>query len=440
MPDSPDVRPGRLGELARLFLKLGVIGFGGPAAHIAMMEDEVVVRRRWLTRQHFLDLIGATNLIPGPNSTEMTMHVGYERGGWAGLFVAGGCFILPAVLLTGTLGWLYVTYGTLPEVQPFLAGINPAVLAVIVGALWRLGKKAMTGWRLVPVGLGVAALLVAGLSEIAALLLGGAAGTLWLRFGGGGKEEGKRGRGKEGERGRREERERGKGKGVEDGQAQASNPEPQTPNAEPQTPNPKHETRNTKHQTLLPFLVVPAAIVAAQAAAVPLWKLGLFFLKVGAILYGSGYVLVAFLEGDLVEGYGWLTETQLLDAIAIGQFTPGPVLTTATFIGYVLGGVPGALVATAGIFLPSFIFVAILNPLVPKLRRSPWTSAFLDAVNVSAVALMLVVSVELGIAALDSWIAWLIFGLAAVAALRFRTNAAYIVLGGALLGWLLGLL
>ena len=241
-----------------------------------------------------------------------------------------------------------------------------------------------------------------------------------------------------GERKNGGEGERGKGKGVEDGQAQAPNPEPQTPNAKPRTRNTEPETRNPKLQTLLPLLVVPA--VAVQAAAVPLWKLGLFFLKVGAILYGSGYVLVAFLEGDLVEGYGWLTETQLLDAIAIGQFTPGPVLTTATFIGYVLGGVPGALVATAGIFLPSFIFVAILNPLVPKLRRSPWTSAFLDAVNVSAVALMLVVSVELGMAALDSWIAWLIFGLAAVAALRFRTNAAYIVLGGALLGWLLGML
>ena len=434
MPDPPDVRTGHLGELARLFLKLGVIGFGGPAAHIAMMEDEVVVRRRWLTRQHFLDLIGATNLIPGPNSTEMTMHVGYERGGWAGLFVAGGCFILPAVLLTGTLGWLYVTYGTLPEVQPFLAGINPAVLAVIIGALWRLGKKAVTGWRLVPIGAGVAALLVAGLSEIVALLIGGALGTLWLRFGNEGmgeRENGGRGegRGAEEQRGRGVEEE--KGGGVEDGRSR-------TPNSEPRAPNPKPETRNTKHQTLLPFLFLPAAV--AQVASVPLWKLGLFFLKVGAILYGSGYVLVAFLEGDLVEGYGWLTETQLLDAIAIGQFTPGPVLTTATFIGYVLGGVPGALVATLGIFLPSFVFVAILNPLVPKLRRSPWTSAFLDAVNVSAVALMLVVSVKLGVAALDSWVAWLIFLLAAVAALRYRLNAAYVVLGGALLGWLLGML
>ena len=325
MPDPPDVRTGSLGEIARLFLKLGVIGFGGPAAHIAMMEDEVVERRGWLSRQHFLDLIGATNLIPGPNSTEMTMHVGYERGGWRGMLTAGGCFILPAVLLTGTLGWLYVTYGSLPEVQPFLVGINPAVLAVIIGALWRLGKKAVTGWRLVPIGVGVAALLVAGLGEVLALLIGGGLGTLWLVFG-----ERERGRGEEGEDG-----ERGKKKS----ETRNLKHETKPLNPEPQTPNPKPPTRPPS-QALIPLLAVQA--VGAGATSVSLWKLGLFFLKVGAILYGSGYVLVAFLEGDLVEGYGWLTQTQLLDAIAIGQFTPGPVLTTATFIGYILAGVPGA--------------------------------------------------------------------------------------------------
>ncbi|MGI9174533.1 MAG: chromate efflux transporter [Rhodothermales bacterium] len=420
MPDQPDVQKSSLGEIARLFLKLGVIGFGGPAAHIAMMEDEVVERRGWLSRQHFLDLIGATNLIPGPNSTEMTMHVGYERGGWRGMLVSGGCFILPAVLLTGTLGWLYVTYGSLPEVQPFLVGINPAVLAVIIGALWRLGKNAVTGWRLVPIGVVVAALLVAGLGEVVALLIGGVLGTLWLVWGKGGKEE--RENGGEDEDGKR-----------------VKEKKPETRNLKHETtPLNPHPPKRPPSHTLVPLLAVQAA--GAAATSVPLWKLGLFFLKVGAILYGSGYVLVAFLEGDLVENYGWLTQTQLLDAIAIGQFTPGPVLTTATFIGYVLAGVPGALVATVGIFLPSFVFVAILNPIVPKLRQSRWSSAFLDAVNVSAVALMLVVSVKLGMAALDAWPAWVIFALAAVAALRYRVNAAYLVLGGALLGWLLGLL
>ena len=383
-----------LGVLARLFFKLGVIAFGGPAAHIAMMEDEIVERRGWIDRQHFLDLIGATNLIPGPNSTEMTMHVGYERAGWPGLLTAGGCFILPAALLTGTLGWLYAQYGTMPQVEPFLAGIKPAVMAVILGALWRLGKKALKGWPLVPVGVGVALALALGVSEIVALLVGGGLGMLWLI----GYDRLRTGEG-------------------------------------------------WRASLLLPLLASPFAprlLAWMQAATeqeqVSLWKLFLFFLKVGAILYGSGYVLIAFLEGDLVEGYGWLSEQQLLDAIAIGQFTPGPVLTTATFIGVVLAGWQGGVVATLGIFLPAFVFVGILNPIVPRLRESVWTAAFLDAVNVSAVALMLVVTVELGIGVLTSWIPWVIFGLAVIAAFRFKLNAAYLVLGGAVLGWLLGLL
>ncbi len=386
---NPESRT-NLGTLARLFFKLGVIGFGGPAAHIAMMEDEVVVRRGWLTREHFLDLVGATNLIPGPNSTEMTMHVGFERRGWAGLFTAGGCFILPAALMTGTLGWLYVAYGTLPEVEPFLAGIKPAVIAVILGALWRLGKASLKSWTLVPVGAAVAGALIMGVNEVIALLGGGVFGMLWLV-------------------------------GYD-----------------------AWKDRRVGAGWLVPLLGPPAATLAAysvQAAAageVPLGKLFLFFLKVGAILYGSGYVLVAFLEGDLVQGYGWLTEQQLLDAIAIGQFTPGPVLTTATFIGYVLAGLPGAVLATLGIFLPSFLFVAVLNPIIPKLRRSRYLAAFLDAVNVSAVALMGVVTVRLGLAVLDGWIPWLIFALAAGAVFRFKLNAAYLVLGGAALGWLLG--
>ncbi|MFW6089246.1 MAG: chromate efflux transporter [Gemmatimonadota bacterium] len=381
--------------MAGLFLKLGVIAFGGPAAHIAMLEDEVVTRRGWLSRQHFLDLVGATNLIPGPNSTEMTMHVGYERAGWKGLFTAGACFILPAVLITGAFAWLYVTYGSLPEVEPFLYGIKPAVIAVILGAVWRLGRTAVKGWRFAVLGFGVAAAVLSGLNEVWALLAGGLLGTLWLRAGG-------------------------------------------------------YDSSRTAG-ALLPILFLrPSALgtgatgaagvllgSTAAVATVSLWKLFFFFLKVGAILYGSGYVLVAFLEGGLVQDYGWLTQTQLLDAIAIGQFTPGPVLSTSTFIGYLVEGVPGAAVATLGIFLPSFFFVLILNPLIPKLRESVWLSAFLDSVNVAAVALMVVVTIELGVGILVSWPAWVIAGLAAVFALVYRVNAAWLVAGGAALGWLL---
>jgi len=397
-PDAADATPrGPLGELARLFLKLGVVAFGGPAAHIAMLEDEVVTRRAWLSRQHFLDLVGATNLIPGPNSTEMTMHVGYERAGWRGLFTAGACFILPAVLITGGFAWLYVGYGSLPEVEPFLYGIKPAVIAVILGAVWKLGRTAVKGWRFAVLGLGVAASVLAGLNEVWALLAGGLIGTLWLRAGG-------------------------------------------------------YDSSRTAG-ALLPILFLrPSGATAGAGAAgsaglllggvgavgtVSLWKLFFFFLKIGAILYGSGYVLVAFLEGGLVQDYGWLTQAQLLDAIAIGQFTPGPVLSTSTFIGYVVEGVPGAAVATLGIFLPSFFFVLILNPLIPKLRESVWLSAFLDAVNVAAVALMVAVTIELGVGTLVSWPARVIAALAALLALGYRVNAVWLVAGGAVLGWLL---
>lgn len=372
--------PARLLELTRLFLKLGIIGFGGPAAHIAMLEDEVVARRRWLTREHFLDLVGATNLIPGPNSTEMTMHVGYQRAGWPGLIVAGISFILPAVLVTGLLAWFYVRFGALPQVEPFFFGVKPAVLAIILAAVWRLGRTAARNWRLLAIGLAVAAGVLLGLNEVLALLLGGVLGMLWLR----------------------------------------------------------------QSAALLGLLAPglglawPGFVVAANDA-VSLWQLGGFFLLIGSVLYGSGYVLIAFLEGGLVDRFGWLTQQQLLDAIAIGQFTPGPVLSTATFIGYVIAGWPGAVVSTIGIFLPSFFFVAALNPWVPRLRRSPWTAAFLDAVNVSSVGLMAAVLIKLGLATLTSWPAAVIALLAGVAALHWRLNAVWLVLGGALIGWLLTL-
>ena len=390
-------------RLARLFFKLGIVGFGGPAAHIAMMEDEVVVRRNWMTREHFLDLVGATNLIPGPNSTEMTMHVGYTVAGAAGLVVAGASFILPAALITGAFAWLYVRYGELPEVEPLLFGIKPAVLAVILGAVWRLGKTAAKSRRLIVTGAAVAAMVLLGLNEVFALLLGGVGGALWLR--------------------------------IDDRSAAILLPLPQASTS----------LRDLVHRLSQRASSVAEAVGAdrlAWLAQVPpagpaIWQLGLFFLFVGSILYGSGYVLIAFLEGWLVHDFGWLTQQQLLDAIAIGQFTPGPVLTTSTFIGYMLAGTAGAIVATAAIFTPSFLFVLILNPWVPRMRESAWTAAFLDAVNASAVGLMAAVVISLGATTLTSWQAWLIALGAAVLLLRWRVSAPWLVLGGSVVGWLL---
>jgi chromate transporter len=381
----------RLGELAKVFLKLGAIGFGGPAAHIAMMEDEVVRRRGWLTREQFLDLVGATNLIPGPNSTEMAIHVGYMHAGWLGLFAAGVCFILPAVLITAAFAWVYVAAGSLPQVSPLLYGIKPAVIAVILGAVWRLGKTALKNRKLLTVAVGVAAAVLLGINEIAALFLGGLLGMLWLRAG-------------------------------------DKNNLPPAQNA----------------AIIIAGIFSGAAATgtplgANLAVSPPLWQLGLVFLKVGSVLFGSGYVLVAFLEGELVNRYHWLSQQQLLDAIAIGQFTPGPVLSAATFIGYVIAGWAGAIVATVAIFLPSFFFVAALNPLIPRLRASRWASAFLDAVNVSSVALMAAVTVKLAGATLTDWRAVLIAAVAGLVAIRFRVNAAWLVLGGAIAGGIFNL-
>jgi chromate transporter len=376
----------RLSELAKLFFKLGAIGFGGPAAHIAMMEDEVVTRKQWLTREHFLDLVGATNLIPGPNSTEMAIHVGYIRAGWFGLIVAGVCFILPAVIITAALAWLYVAYGSLPQVAPLLYGIKPVVLAVIFGAVWKLGKTAIKNRKLLLIGLAVAIAVFFGVNETIALLLGGIIGMIVLKI----------------------------------------------------------RRSHLSAAIILPFIssIPPSTLTQTSFSTtnVPLWQLGLFFLQVGSVLYGGGYVLVAFLQSGLVDNFGWLTQQQLLDAIAIGQFTPGPVLSTATFIGYVIAGIPGAIVATIGIFLPSFIFVALLNPFIPRLRSSHWMSAFLDAVNVSAVALMAVVTIELAFALIFpgrfDWIAASIAVVAAILTIRYRVNPAWLVLGGGVIGWL----
>src|SRR5215208_3335266 len=307
-PVAPGGR-GTVGEVARLALKLGFTAFGGPAAHIAMLRDEVVTRRKWITDAHFLDLLGATNLIPGPNSTEMVIHVGQVRAGWRGLIAGGVCFILPAFLIVLALAWAYVQYGTTPTAEWLLYGIKPVIIAVVVQALWGLSRTAVKGWFLAAVGLVTLALYLLGVNEIALLFGGGALVMLvknWRRL---------------------------SGRGV---------------------------------AAVLPLIGgVPAWGLTLQAAsAVSLVQLFLIFLKIGAVLYGSGYVLLAFLRNDLVIRTGWLTNQQLLDAIAIGQFTPGPVFTTATFIGYVLGGLPGAVLATVGIFLPSFVFVAAVNPLI----------------------------------------------------------------------------
>lgn len=374
---------GHLKEVATLFLKLGILAFGGPAAHIAMMEDEVVVRRKWMSRQHFLDLVGATNLIPGPNSTEMTMHCGYERAGWKGLFVAGACFILPAVVLTAILAFLYVEYGTMPEIEPFLYGIKPAVLAIILSAILNLGKKALKNWQLGLLGILAILASILGVNEITVILAAGALGLLWLGTS-------------------------------------------------------KARDGNAKKFSWIPFAFTTGSTLAVSAVSNT--KLFLVFLKIGAILFGSGYVLVAYLDAELVEKLGWLTGPELLDAIAIGQFTPGPVLSTATFVGFQINGISGALWATLGIFLPSFLFVLLLNPLVPLMRKSLWASAFLDAVNIGAVGIMIGVTYQLGAEILTEWQSWVIALLSVTISILWKKiGAVYLVLGGALLGYLLTL-
>jgi chromate transporter len=383
----------RLVELAGLFLKLGLIGFGGPNAHIAMMEDEVVNRREWLTRGHFIDLIGATNLIPGPNSTEMAIHIGYVYAGWLGLIVAGVSFILPAVLITMGLAWGYVKFGTMPQVAGLLYGIKPAVLGVIVDALWRLGKKAVKTSKLLTIAIFVGLLVwFAHVSEIIALLIGGVTGMIWLQF-----------------------------------------------------PHRGNQSDESTHlliagmTTGIALKVSATAIGVAKTIPVSLWQLGYSFLKIGGTLFGGGYVLISLVQSEFVDGYGWLTQPQLLDVISIGQFTPGPILSTATFIGYIIAGIPGATVATIAIFLPSFILVAATNPLIPHLRKSKWLAAFLDAVNVSALALMVVVTIQLafvtiGIPPQLDWIAGSIAIGSAILGIRFQVNSAWLILGGAIIG------
>lgn len=370
-----------LKDIAKLFLKLGIIGFGGPAAHIAMMQDEVVTKRKWLTEQHFLDLIGATNLIPGPNSTEMAIHIGYEKGGWKGLIVAGLCFILPAVFITGIFAWLYKQYGQIPEVRPFIYGIKPAIIAIILGAIFPLAKKSLKSIELAIIGMLVLGFSLLKFNEIY-IMFGAGFLALFLAS------------------------------------------------------IRQNKPRNTNSFLPLTFLQITNTTILSATNS----NLFLIFLKIGAILYGSGYVLFAFLDTELVST-GLLSRQQLIDAIAVGQFTPGPVFSSVTFIGYQINGLTGAIVSTIGIFLPSFVFVALLNPLVKKMRDSTSFSAFLDAVNVASVAIIVTVCFEMGRETITDWRTILLAVLSIAITFGYKQmNSAFVVLGGSLIGYLLTLI
>ena len=377
---TPEPRSARLRGVALLFTRLGFTAFGGPAAHIAMMEDEVVRRRGWLSRAEFLDLVGAVNLIPGPNSTEIALHVGHRRAGFAGLLVAGACFIGPAMGMALVLAWVYQRYGTLPRAAGVLAGIKPVIIAVVVQAVWSLGRTALRTRTLTLLALAAGAMAAMGVGEIAVLALGAGAGAAARA-----------------ER-RRDEARFGAGAGVGVG------------------------------------AMAVATGVAAGAASVTLPAIFGVFLKIGSLLFGSGYVLASFMRTELVERRGWLSEGQVLDAVAVGQFTPGPLLTTATFAGSLLAGVPGGLAATAGIFLPAFVLVALSGPLVPRLRRSATAGAVLDGVNAASWALMAVAAWRLGRGAVVDWATAALAVVAAMLLARFRVNSAWLVLGGGLIG------
>jgi chromate transporter len=366
-----------LKELARLFLKLGITAFGGPAAHISMMQQEVVDKRKWMDHQHFLDLIGATNLIPGPNSTEMAIHIGHERGGYKGLLVAGSCFILPAVIITGCIAWLYQQYGQLPQVAAWTYGIKPAVIAIIVSAGYPLAQKALTTTTLAVIGIIALVLCLNGINEIYVMFAAGFT-TLFLFI---------------------------------------------------------IRRPGSSMNSLFPVILHQIPFLSSANA-----RIFFIFLKIGAILYGSGYVLFAFLDTELVAK-GLLTRPQLIDAIAVGQFTPGPVFSSVTFVGFQMNGWAGAILATIAVFLPSFVFVALLNPFVPRMRRSKLFSAFLDGVNIASVAIILTVCISFGRETITSWktIVIAILGLAVTFGFK-KMNNVFVVIGGAVVGYVLAAL
>lgn len=367
-----------LKEVALLFLRLGATAFGGPVAHIAIMHDETVKRRKWLSDQEFLDLIGATNLIPGPNSTEMAIHIGYRRAGWPGLIAAGVSFILPAMMIVLSLAWLYVQFGSTPQAEWLFYGIKPVIIAIIVQALWNLSQKAVKGALTAGIAILVVPGYFLGANEIALLFAGGVIVMIILNI---------------------------------------------------------QKLRFQASKVLL-FPLGGFELISTAAIPFSLPTLFLTFLKIGSVLYGSGYVLLAFLRADFVVRFGWLTDQQLIDAIAIGQVTPGPVFTTATFIGYLLGGVPGALLATLGIFLPAFIFVAITNPIIPRIRKSAWVNGLLDGVNAASLGLMAAVTWQLGRTSLIDPLTIFLAILSFLLLIWFKINSTWLIAGGAIMGWL----
>jgi chromate transporter len=372
----------RVEELALLFLRLGVTAFGGPAAHIAMMHDEVVKRRKWLDEQQFLDLMGATNLIPGPNSTQMAIHMGLERAGWRGMIVSGSCFIFPSAVLVTILTWLYVQYGTTSQAEWLFYGIKPVIIAIVLQALYMLGRKAVKGVLTTLVGIGVIAGYFVGINEILLIFLGGLLVMLLRNY--------------------------------------------------------KSLSGTRMFSFIAPFIGINLA--ALQAKEIALSTLFLVFLKIGAVLYGSGYVLLAFLEADFVEALGWITTQQLIDVVAIGQVTPGPLLASATSIGYLVYGIPGAVIATVGIFLPSFVFVAAVNPIIPKLRKSPLAGAALDGVNAASLGLMAAVTIQLARVSLIDPLTIIIAVICAGALFFLRVNSTWLIAGGGIVGLLYGLI
>ncbi|MGA9389222.1 MAG: chromate efflux transporter [Candidatus Sulfotelmatobacter sp.] len=387
MTDPPLSESVSLSELAIVFLKLGTIAFGGPAAHIAMMEDELVRKRRWISQEDFLDRVAAASLIPGPSSTEVGIFIGHSLCGWRGLIVAGTCFIIPAAILVTLLAAAYLRFGSLPQAEGILRAIKPAVIAIIIQALWKLGKTAAKTQALAAIGVASAVLSFVGVSPLFGLMFAGASSGIvwWLR---------------------------------------------------------------TKRRSPVPicgfglgkaFLPPVLALLAvASAAPIRLGRLFLSFLKIGSVVFGSGYVLLAFLRSEFVDHLHWLTEQQLIDSVAVGQFTPGPVFTTATFIGYLLGGVSGAIVATLGIFIPGFVFVALSGSLIPKIRRSAAAGSVLDGVVVGSLALMAVVAWQLGRASITDWLTVATLVVSLVAILRFQINSAWLILGAGILGWCIG--
>jgi chromate transporter len=379
---EPKERRRRLLELAVVFSKLGITAFGGPAAHIAMIDDEVVKRRQWMDRETLLDLLGITNLIPGPNSTELAIHIGLERAGWIGLLVAGICFILPAMLMVWGLAVIYEQYQTVPQVNWLLYGVKPVAIAIVLQALWKLGNSAIKNVQTLGAGIAVVVLSYLGVNEILLLLLTGIVVMLISRW--------------------------------------------------------QVDKNDGSALLILPISSWQMASVPASLAAVagsPTWlSVFLFFLKIGTVLYGSGYVLLAFLQQELVDRLHWLTSQELLDAVAIGQVTPGPVFTTATFIGYLLAGHGGAIAATIGIFLPAFVLVPVVRPWVEKLRRSPQMSGFLDGVNVASLGLMAVVTWQLGRTAIVDWVSASVAIASCIVVFRYKINSAWLVMAGGLIG------